>query len=209
MNVLVIIVSYLIGSVPSALIIGKIFYKGKDVRKEGSGNLGTTNMLRTLGVRAALATASYDVLVKGTLTTAIAVVLYDKGIITVFPLFVGMSAVIGHVYPIFAKFKGGKSVATSFGILLALDYRIFILAGLILIINLLVNKMMALGSLMALYVGFILVGISNHFTKIEYFTVILYLIFVTYLHRNNLKRIFKGEEKKIDLIKIYKEKVGK
>src|SRR5690606_36994713 len=105
---LMIITSYLIGSIPSGLIVGKLFY-GKDIRQYGSGNLGGTNTFRTLGIKAGMAVTLADIL-KGTLAVKLPLIF---GLPDVHPLLIGLFAVIGHMFPIFAGFRGGKAVATS------------------------------------------------------------------------------------------------
>ena len=110
--VVIVILAYLIGSIPSGLIIGKKFY-GVDIRQHGSGNLGGTNTFRVLGVKAGLTVTTADIL-KGTLAAALPFLFQSD-----LNLFLaGFFAVIGHTYPIFANFKGGKAVATSAGVLL-------------------------------------------------------------------------------------------
>ena len=112
LNVVIIVLAYLIGSIPSGLIIGKKFY-GVDIRQHGSGNLGGTNTFRVLGVKAGLIVTSADIL-KGTLAAALPLIFPSE----LHPLFVGIFAVVGHTYPLFAGFRGGKAVATSAGVLL-------------------------------------------------------------------------------------------
>lgn len=114
--ILFIIIAYLLGSIPSALIVGKIKY-GIDIREHGSGNLGATNTFRVLGKKAGLVVTLADIF-KGTLATLIplfAAYFFD---IEVSRLFIGLFAVLGHTFPVFAGFKGGKAVATSAGIIL-------------------------------------------------------------------------------------------
>lgn len=207
MNLIILILAYLIGSTPSALVIGKVFYNGADIRTLGSGNPGTTNMLRTLGFKAAIGTAAFDVLAKGTLTTLIGVLLYNREIITVFPVFIGMISALGHAFPIFAKFKGGKMVATSIGVLLPIDWRIFIVTCLILAIVLLITKIMSIASFTSVAIGYSLTGLLNDFETIEWLAIIVFYIFILYLHRANIVRIFKKEEKKIDVIAMIKERI--
>ena len=112
---LVLILAYLVGSIPSALWIGQIFYK-TDIRKHGSGNLGATNTFRVLGKKAGIVVMVMDIL-KGTVATILPTLALfpDSG---VHPLVAGLVAVFGHMFPIFASFKGGKAVATSGGMLL-------------------------------------------------------------------------------------------
>src|SRR5699024_2142080 len=113
------IIAYLIGSIPSALIVGKLGYN-KDIRKYGSGNLGSTNTFRVLGIKAGAIVTVSDIL-KGTIATIIPILLS----IDVYPLIIGIFAVLGHTYPLFAKFKGGKAVATSSGIVLGASPLLF------------------------------------------------------------------------------------
>ena len=108
------IIAYLLGSIPSALLVGKIGYK-IDIREHGSGNLGATNTFRVLGFKAGIIVTFSDIL-KGTIATLIP--LFSGA--DVYVLAIGIFAVIGHTYPIFAKFKGGKAVATSAGIILGI-----------------------------------------------------------------------------------------
>src|SRR5690625_353522 len=107
------LIAYLLGSIPTGLIVGKIGFK-KDIRNYGSGNLGATNTFRVLGIKAGIIVTLGDIL-KGTLAAVLPILF---GAEDVYPLAVGIFAVIGHMFPIFAKFKGGKAVATSAGVIL-------------------------------------------------------------------------------------------
>jgi len=118
-----IIIAYLLGSIPSALWIGKFFYK-TDIRTKGSGNLGATNTFRTLGAKAGIVVTVLDIL-KGTAATILPLAMETP----VHPLVLGLIAVVGHMFPVFAKFKGGKAVATSGGILLGYQWPLFLLAA--------------------------------------------------------------------------------
>src|SRR5699024_8886360 len=114
--VIFIVIAYLLGSIPFALVVGKLFYR-IDIREHGSGNLGATNAFRVLGTKAGIFVTLADIL-KGTIATLIPLAagyFYD---VEVSRLLVGIFAVLGHTYPLFAKFKGGKAVATSGGIIL-------------------------------------------------------------------------------------------
>ena len=111
---LIILLSYLLGSIPWALVIGKVFY-GKDIRLEGSGNLGGTNAGRVLGKKAGVSVIVLDAL-KGLIAMLIANMIAPETII-----YAGLACCIGHCFPVFANFKGGKAVATSFGYLLGIS----------------------------------------------------------------------------------------
>ncbi|HEX5564801.1 MAG TPA: glycerol-3-phosphate 1-O-acyltransferase PlsY, partial [Sporosarcina sp.] len=122
--IILILIAYLLGSIPSALWVGKLFYK-TDVRQHGSGNLGATNTFRVLGKTAGLTVTILDIL-KGT-AAVLLLLLPSFGSAGIHPLLLGVCAVIGHMFPIFANFKGGKAVATSGGVLLGYNWPIFII----------------------------------------------------------------------------------
>ena len=138
------LVAYLLGSIPSGVWIGKIFYH-KDIRQFGSGNTGTTNTFRVLGKKAGIAVLIIDIL-KGTLATMLPTFF---GITQVNPLIFGVAAIIGHTFPIFAHFKGGKAVATSAGMLLGYQPIFFVYSCVIFIICLFITSMVSLSSMIA------------------------------------------------------------
>ncbi len=206
--IILLIVAYLIGSIPSALIVGKIFFNA-DIREHGSGNLGTTNTLRIVGLRGAFAVAVFDVLIKGTFITIIAVILFNKNIVNIPPILIGMMSVLGHIFPIFAKFKGGKGVATSVGILIALNLKVAIIAIFLIFFILLITKMMSLASLITLIVSYNFLAFSENYSTVLTIVANVYVLFILIMHHANIKRIIKREEKKIDIINIIKEKIKK
>ncbi len=140
-EIFIITISYLLGSIPFALLVGKLGYK-VDVREHGSGNLGTTNTFRVLGKKAGTFVLLGD-LGKG-LVAALLPLLFGSEMNL---LLAGIPAIIGHSYPIFAKFKGGKSVATSAGVLLAAFPWFFVVVVGTFIVTLLVSKMVSLSSM--------------------------------------------------------------
>ncbi|MDR4886373.1 glycerol-3-phosphate 1-O-acyltransferase PlsY [Fredinandcohnia sp. QZ13] len=193
-ELIIILLAYLLGSIPSGLIVGKVGY-GIDIREHGSGNLGGTNTFRTLGKKAGLIVTSADIL-KGTLATALPFLLSSD----LHPLLVGIVAVVGHMYPIFAGFKGGKAVATSGGVLLAYNPILFLTTLLCFFIFLKLTKMVSLSSmLVALYcITFSIV--YSIFIKTDYPLIIvvsLLAAFVFYRHRANISRIKNKTEPKI------------
>ncbi|WML31339.1 glycerol-3-phosphate 1-O-acyltransferase PlsY [Neobacillus sp. OS1-32] len=190
----ILVLAYLLGSIPSGLIIGRVFYN-TDIREHGSGNLGGTNTFRTLGVKAGLVVTSADIL-KGTLATALPLILS----VHLHPLIPGVLAVLGHTYPIFASFRGGKAVATSGGVILC--YAPFLFATLILafFISLYITKYVSLSSMVAALVAVIYVIISGIISKWDFpllIVIILLASFVVYRHRANIKRIISKTEPKI------------
>lgn len=183
------IIAYLLGSIPFALVVGKLGYK-IDVREHGSGNLGATNAFRVLGTKAGSIVVSGDIL-KGTIAAALPQ-LFDAN---VYPLIIGIIAVLGHTYPIFAKFKGGKAVATSGGMILGINPILFIIMVVTFLISLYLTKYVSLSSMIT---GIVALIASLFFNDIGLSIVILLLtIFVTYRHRENIKRIKNGTEPKI------------
>lgn len=192
--ILIVILAYLLGSIPSGLIIGKVFYK-TDIREHGSGNLGGTNTFRTLGVKAGLVVTLADIL-KGTLAAALPHLFQ----VDINPLLAGIIAVVGHTYPIFAGFRGGKAVATSGGVVLFYAPYMFITVLIFFFISLYISKYVSLSSMIAgiTAVLFAIVsGVVNEW-DIPLLIVVLFLAsFVIYRHRANIKRIMNKTEPKI------------
>lgn len=185
------LLAYILGSIPSGLIIGKTFYK-IDIREHGSKNLGATNTFRTLGFKPGLTVTLMDIL-KGTLATLLPGFLGAD----IHPLIVGVVAVIGHMFPLFANFKGGKAVATSAGVVLAYEPSLFVLAILFFFISLYISKYVSLSSMIAALTS-LLYCLIFQFNDWPLSTVILILtIFIFYRHRANIKRIIGKTEPKI------------
>ncbi|MBN8193208.1 glycerol-3-phosphate 1-O-acyltransferase PlsY [Bacillus sp. NTK074B] len=186
---LILVLSYLLGSIPSGLLIGKTFY-GKDIREHGSGNLGGTNTFRTLGVKAGMIVTIMDIL-KGTVATLLPLVLASD----VHMLLAGVFAVIGHMYPIFANFRGGKAVATSAGVLLGYNYILFLILLAVFFVCLYVTKYVSLSSMIAAVLAFTYSIFTGDLPLI--IVVGILTIFVIYRHRANITRIRNKTEPKI------------
>ncbi|WP_186577353.1 glycerol-3-phosphate 1-O-acyltransferase PlsY [Aquibacillus kalidii] len=184
------IIAYFIGSVPFALIIGKLGYQ-TDIREHGSGNLGGTNTFRVLGVKAGMMVTAGDIL-KGTLATLLPIIF---GYTEVNPLIIGIFAVIGHMYPIFAKFKGGKAVATSGGIILGVNPLLFLIMIISFLIVLYLSKYVSLSSMITGLVAIIVSIIQRDVGLLIVLSILT--IFVFYRHRANIKRIINKTEPKI------------
>ncbi|AOU01143.1 glycerol-3-phosphate 1-O-acyltransferase PlsY [Bacillus velezensis] len=186
---LLIILAYVIGSIPSGLVVGKLA-KGIDIREHGSGNLGATNAFRTLGVKAGSVVVAADIL-KGTLAAALPYLLH----VPIHPLLAGVAAVIGHVFPVFAKFKGGKAVATSGGVLLFYAPLLFVTMVAVFFVFLFLTKFVSLSSMLT---GIYTI-IYCLFVKDPYLLIVVTLLtaFVIYRHRANIKRIINKTEPKI------------
>lgn len=188
------ILAYLLGSIPSGLIIGKVFYK-TDIREHGSGNLGGTNTFRTLGVKAGLAVTIADIL-KGTLAASLPVLFH----LDINPLLSGMISVIGHMYPVFAGFRGGKAVATSGGVVLFYAPLMFLIVIIVFFIGLYSTKYVSLSSIIAGLSAItyaIVRGIINNWDIPLIIIVTILTTFVIYRHRSNIKRILNKTEPKI------------
>ncbi|NLW22591.1 MAG: glycerol-3-phosphate 1-O-acyltransferase PlsY [Tissierellia bacterium] len=189
---LIIIISYLIGSISSSYLLGKILVK-KDIRDYGSGNAGTTNALRVFGKKIGALTLIFDIL-KGVIAVYIGgrIMGYDGKIIA------GLFAVIGHNWPVFLKFKGGKGIATSFGVLLYLHYPTALVCFIIVLFIIIKTRYMSLGSITAAIIVPIVGYIMNRPFNRNYFLLTLILgILALFRHRSNIKRLIEGKEFKI------------
>ncbi len=199
LNALVILCAYLLGSIPSGLWIGKAFYK-TDVREHGSGNLGATNTFRILGKKAGSIVIVMDIL-KGTAAVLLPLLPYFQDT-TIHPLLLGAIAVVGHMFPIFASFRGGKAVATSAGVLLGYTWPLFVILILAFLITLKITKMVSLTSMVASTVALIYSIIYGVVTG-EWALCILVAVlftFIIYRHRANIERIKNGTEPKVTWI---------
>jgi len=189
-NAIIILLAYLIGSIPFALVIGKGFYK-TDVRKHGSGNLGATNTFRTLGKKAGIIVLIGDI-AKGSLAVCLPLMMNSH----LHMLVPGFIAILGHSYPIFAKFKGGKSVATAAGVFLAFSPLAFILGILAFLISLKISKYVSLSSPIGALVAFLASIYVGDVVLIVFAAVIF--VFITWKHIKNFKRIKLGTEPKVN-----------
>ncbi|EUJ33318.1 membrane protein YgiH [Listeria floridensis FSL S10-1187] len=190
--VLLSVIAYLIGSIPSGLWIGKIFYK-KDIRNFGSGNLGATNSFRVLGVKAGSVVTVIDIL-KGTIATLLPFFFLPE-LNPHFMLLTGVCAIIGHSFPIFAGFRGGKAVATSAGVVLAYAPLLFIAVLIVFLITLKISKYVSLSSMVAALAAFLITLFLGD--PILFVLITCIAIFIIWRHRANIKRIKNGEEPKI------------
>lgn len=183
------IIAYVLGSIPSGVIIGKVGYN-IDIRQHGSGNLGATNTFRILGIKAGIIVTLADIL-KGTAATVIPL-FFDAD---VYRLAIGLFAVLGHTYPLFAKFKGGKAVATSGGILLGMNPVLFAIMIVSFILTLYISKFVSLSSMIT---GIVAIIVSIIFRDLGLIIVTTILtVFVFYRHKDNIKRIKNKTEPKI------------
>lgn len=193
---LLIIIAYLLGSIPTGLWIGLYFYK-INLREHGSGNTGTTNTFRILGVKAGLVTLFVDIL-KGTISTILPLLL---GVHNISPILIGFFAVLGHTFPLFAQFKGGKAVATSAGVLLGFAPLFFLFLAVVFVLILYLFSMISLSSILTAVVAVIMVTFSPYFgfliphsDLVFVLTVLMLASIIIYRHKDNIKRILAKKE---------------
>lgn len=207
--ILIAVIAYLLGSLNFSIILSEVVKK-KDIRDSGSGNAGATNMLRTYGKKAAVGTMIGDIL-KVALGIIIAFAILDVPMkyifsnpadtaeiqrVMLYKEFAGLFCVLGHIFPLYFKFKGGKGVAACTGMVIIVDWRIALILFVIFIGVILISKWISLGSIViallypvlifAFYKNFILAAVALLFTAI-----------VIVAHRENIKRLAKGTENKI------------
>ena len=187
--ILFIVIAYLIGSISPALLVGKIFYN-TDIRTMGSGNLGTTNTFRCLGKKAGVIVFVLDIS-KGIIATMLpSLVLGRVGYLSIF----GAFAMIGHVYPIFANFKGGKAVATGSGVFIFLYPTLSLILVAIFFSTLFITGYVSLGSILICLTSIVYLSIFE--SGIDKWVMIVMCIFVIYMHKSNIKRLLNGTENK-------------
>lgn len=203
--IIVSIIAYLLGSISFSVIFTKKL-AGFDVREKGSGNAGSTNVLRTAGKKVAILTLICDIL-KGVVAVGIAVIagIIVEGLDTA--LLVQLAAifvVIGHTFPIFFGFRGGKGVATALGVLIIVNYQIGLICLVFALVLMAITRMVSLGSIMAaiLYPILTLFIHQNYIVEGNYFIFSLLLAaMIVFNHRANLKRLLEGKENKISFHK--------
>ena len=199
--IIVAIIAYLLGSISFSVIISKKM-AGFDVREKGSGNAGSTNVLRTVGKKAAVLTLICDCL-KGVLAILIAYIAgnivkdIDRSLLV---QLAGIFVVIGHTFPVFFKFKGGKGVATSLGVLLMVNWQIGLICLAFALVLMALTRFVSLGSVAAA----VLFPVLTVFIRTNYLVPGNYIIFgiilavlVIFNHRENVKRLLEGKENKL------------
>ena len=202
-DVVMAIIAYLIGSINFSVIISKKV-AGFDVREKGSGNAGSTNMLRSVGKGAAALTLLCDIL-KGVVAILIAIGIgnivkdADKGLLV---QIAGVAVVLGHTFPIFFGFKGGKGVPTALGILLMTNWQIGLICLVFALVLMVLTQMVSLGSCAAAVLFPVLtLFIKEHYIVAEGGNYFIYSVIlagiVLYNHRSNIKRILNGTENKL------------
>jgi glycerol-3-phosphate acyltransferase PlsY len=194
---LLVLMAYLLGSIPTSVWVGKVFFK-IDVRDHGSGNAGATNTIRVLGWRAGIPVFAFDVF-KGWLAVSLAEFFLEFQVspenLVFFKISLAAAVVLGHVFPVFAGFRGGKGVATLLGVGIALYPVTVWIVLLVFMLVLLLSGYVSLGSITAA----ILFPVIDYFLFHQPIVWLTYLsvfvaIFIPLTHRKNIKRLIKGEE---------------
>jgi len=200
-NYFLFFLAYLVGSFPTSYIAGKIF-KGIDIRNFGSGNVGATNAIRVLGIKIGIPVLVLDIL-KGFLLVFLVKHYSDSS--HLFLIGLGISAILGHIFTIFLKFKGGKGVATSAGVFFALTPLALIIALIIFIFVVIKSKYVSLGSILAaitLFISELIINFQNGFSeKYELILTAIISLTIIYTHQANIQRLKNGVENKLSFKK--------
>lgn len=196
-----IVTAYLLGSIPTAVIVGKVFY-GIDIRNVGSGNAGATNTIRILGMKAGIPVLLFDVF-KSFVAVQLYLILkapdYTLNQLEIYKIALGSAAVLGHVFPIFATFRGGKGVATIVGMLIALYPMTFLVILGCFILIMIFTRIVSISSVIcSVLFPFIVIFVFDETRLPLIILAIAVAIFIPYTHRENIRRIFAGTEKKFD-----------
>ncbi|MEA3318056.1 MAG: glycerol-3-phosphate 1-O-acyltransferase PlsY [Bacteroidota bacterium] len=207
-NIIIISVAYLLGSIPTSVWIGRYFYN-LDIREHGSGNAGATNTFRVLGVKAGIVVFIVDILKGFAAVNLIHFTHYyipHSGDYINIQLLLGIAALIGHIFPIYVGFKGGKGVATLFGVICAISlYPTLIMAG-VFFVTLVITKYVSLSSMVAglSFPVLIIVIFNTTTTSLVIFSIII-AILMLFTHQKNIERLLRKEESKADFSKIKKK----
>ena len=188
--IIVAVYSYFLGSIPFGLVLTKIFLK-KDIRNIGSGNIGTTNVLRTGKKSLAIATLVLDLL-KGYFSVIVTLTYFEN-----LTSYSALICLVGHIFPIWLKFKGGKGVAAYLGVILALSYKFFLIFGVSWLILSFLFRFASLSSI----VSSLIIFIYAYFFNDSNYSLILFifLVIIIYTHRENIVRLKNSKENKIKL----------
>jgi len=211
-RLLCVVIGYLFGLIQTGYIYGKI--KKIDIRKHGSGNAGTTNALRTLGWKAGVITFIGDCLKCVLAVTIVRLIFLQDMHVELYAMYTGLGVVLGHNFPFYLKFKGGKGIASTAGLILAVNPIMFLIIAVVFIGLVLITQYVSLASLviMILFVIMVIVGGQTGWLFIlpkelyEYYAIAIVLAMLAiWRHRANIKRLLNGTENKTDVRKIGKK----
>jgi len=201
-NILFLLLAYMIGAFPSAVWLGRTFYN-TDVREYGSGNAGATNTFRTLGAKAGVPVLLMDIL-KGWLAVNLVYFVTDNQLFSdekffEIKLVLGIAAVIGHLFPVYTGFRGGKGIATMLGFMLGVYWQAALLSALVFIITFLISKYVSLSSIIASlafpFIVIVILGINNTNTSLIIFSIFVPILSLI-THQKNIERLIRREENK-------------
>ena len=201
-NILFLLLAYLIGAFPSAVWLGRTFYN-TDVREYGSGNAGATNTFRTLGAKAGVPVLLMDIL-KGWLAVNLVYFVTDNQLFSdekffEIKLVLGIAAVIGHLFPVYTGFRGGKGIATMLGFMLGVYWQAALLSALVFVVTFLLSKYVSLSSIIASlafpFIVIVILGINNTNTSLIIFSIFVPILSLI-THQKNIERLIRREENK-------------
>ena len=201
-NILFLLLAYLIGAFPSAVWLGRTFYN-TDVREYGSGNAGATNTFRTLGVKAGVPVLLMDIL-KGWLAVNLVYFVTDNQLFSdekffEIKLVLGIAAVIGHLFPVYTGFRGGKGIATMLGFMLGIYWEAAVVSALVFIVTFLLSKYVSLSSIVASlafpFIVIVILGMNNANTSLIIFSIFVPILSLI-THQKNIERLIRREENK-------------
>ncbi len=198
-----VVLAYLIGAIPSAVWIGKIFFN-TDVRNEGSGNAGATNTIRVLGTKAGIVVLLMDIL-KGWFAVSLASmfnVQMDAAFLDLYRIGLAAAAVLGHIFPVYAGFKGGKGVATLLGVAIALfPWQVILIELGVFAVLFASTRYVSLGSItVAISLPFLMIFAFSGSLPLMIFSGLI-AVFIPVTHHKNIKRLFKGTENRLSFKK--------
>lgn len=202
-NAFILLLAYMVGSVPNSLWIGRLFFN-MDVRDHGSKNAGSTNTIRLLGYKAGIPVLLLDIL-KGWLAVKLIYLtnyyIPATGDYINFQLLLGLAAIIGHIFPVFAGFRGGKGVATLIGVILAIDPLSTLICIGVFMVTLLITKYVSLSSMIAgiSFPVLVIVVFKTTTPSLIIFSLIVFVLLL-FTHQKNIERLARNEEKKANFL---------
>ncbi len=202
-NAVILLLAYLLGSIPNAVWIGRLFFS-TDVRNHGSKNAGSTNTIRVLGYKAGIPVLLLDIL-KGFLAVKMIYLTFyyipATGEYINFQLLLGLAVIIGHIFPVFANFRGGKGVATLIGVILAIDPVSMLICIGVFMITLIVTKYVSLSSMIAglSFPVLVIVVFNTTTSSLIIFSLIVFVLLL-FTHQKNIERLLNNEESKANFL---------
>jgi len=197
--VISLLLSYLIGSIPSGFLLTKFVMK-KDVREYGSGNIGATNVARIMGLKAGVLVAFFDIL-KGYIALMVGQYILGSSAPELYILLIAAASIAGHDWSVFLGFSGGKGVATTFGVILRLYPAAFVVYAVIWLLIVFKTRYVSLGSILG-SVSLPFTVFFTGFSRINIYFSVLLSLFIMYTHRANIKRLINGNENRMDPKKL-------